>query len=95
MAWVPQPWQRRQELSAPDIENERRLLLRNEMKVHNLQLADAAKGAGVVEPRDYAIFQNHGYMGLYGGLNAQSIHARKGLKKGQQILDHRTWWNAA
>lgn len=84
---------RRQELqdrgrSEQQIENERRLLLRAEMKKHNLQLADAAKGAGVVEPRDYAIFQNHGYMGLYGGMGAQDIHARKGLKKGQQILDH-------
>ena len=55
---------------------------------HNTQLADAAKDAGVIEPRDYAIFQNHGYMGLYGGLGAQDIHARKGLKKGVQILDH-------
>jgi DNA-damage-inducible protein D len=27
-------------------------------------------------------------MGLYGGLRAQDIHRRKGLKKGQQILDH-------
>jgi len=42
----------------------------------------------VIEPRDYAIFQNHGYMGLYGGLGAQDIHARKGLKKGEQVLDH-------
>lgn len=84
---------RRQELQdqargEQEVENERRLLLRSEMKRHNLQLADAAKGAGVVEPRDYAIFQNHGYMGLYGGLGAQDIHARRGLKKGQQILDH-------
>jgi len=38
--------------------------------------------------RDYAIFQNHGYMGLYGGLGAQDIHRRKGLKKSEQILDH-------
>ena len=44
--------------------------------------------AGVVEPRDYAIFQNRGYQGLYGGLGAKEIHARKGLKKGQKILDH-------
>lgn len=42
----------------------------------------------MVEPKDYAIFQNHGYMGLYGGLGAQDIHRRKGLKKNQQILDH-------
>jgi len=27
-------------------------------------------------------------MGLYGGLGAQDIHRRKGLKKSEQILDH-------
>lgn len=79
---------RRQELTDKEIEAERRLLLRAEMKAHNAQLADAAKSAGVVEPRDYAIFQNHGYAGLYGGLMAQDIHTRKRLKKGQQILDY-------
>jgi DNA-damage-inducible protein D len=79
---------RRQELSDQMIEDERRLLLRDEMTKHNLKLADAAKRAGVVQPIDYAIFQNHGYMGLYGGLTAQNIPQRKGLKKSQHILDH-------
>jgi DNA-damage-inducible protein D len=79
---------RRQELSDQEIEEQRRLTIRSELRKHNSQLADAAKGAGIIEPRDYAIFQNHGYQGLYGGLGAQEIHARKGLKKGQQILDH-------
>ncbi|MFH1067001.1 MAG: DNA damage-inducible protein D [bacterium] len=79
---------RRQELSDQEIEEQRRLLLRAEMKQHNTQLADAAQQAGVIAPKDYAIFQNHGYAGLYGGLTAQDIHVRKGLKKGQQILDH-------
>lgn len=69
-------------------EEEKRLFLRTEMAKHNTQLAAAAKDAGVIEPLDYAIFQNHGYMGLYGGLDAKAIHARKGLKKSQQILDH-------
>jgi DNA-damage-inducible protein D len=58
------------------------------MKKHNIQLADAAKDAGVIEPIDYAIFQNHGYMGLYGGLDAKGIHKKKSLKKNQNILDH-------
>ncbi len=71
-----------------DTEDEKRLFLRNELARHNTQLADAAKNAGVVEPIDYAIFQNHGYMGLYGGLDAKDIHNRKGLKKSQKILDH-------
>lgn len=69
-------------------EDERRLFLRNQLKVHNKQLAGVAKNAGVVEPVDYAIFQDHGYKGLYGGLSSRDIHARKGLKKGQQILDY-------
>ena len=69
-------------------EEEKRLFLRTEMAKHNTQLAAAAKDAGVIEPVDYAIFQNHGYKGLYGGLDAKGIHAKKGLKKSQQILDH-------
>ncbi len=69
-------------------EDEKRLFLRDEMARHNTQLAAAAKDAGVIEPIDYAIFQNHGYMGLYGGLDAKAIHKKKGLKKSQQILDH-------
>lgn len=69
-------------------EDEKRLFLREEMKRHNIQLADAAKDAGVIEPYDYAIFQNHGYIGLYGGLDAKGIHKHKGLKKSQHILDH-------
>jgi len=79
---------RRQELEDESIEEERRLLLREEMRQHNVQLMGAAKSAGVIEPIDYAIFQNHGYMGLYGGLKQDDIHKQKGLKKSQKILDH-------
>lgn len=69
-------------------EDEKRLFLRNEMAKHNTQLAAAAKDAGVITEIDYAIFQNHGYKGLYGGIDAKGIHAKKGLKKSQKILDH-------
>ena len=69
-------------------EDQKRLAIRNEMKRHNIALADAAHDAGVIEPKDYAIFQNKGYQGLYGGLGVKEIHARKGLKKNQKILDH-------
>jgi len=79
---------RKQEVSEQEVEDNRRLLLREEMKTHNVRLAGAARDAGIVKASDYAIFQNHGYMGLYGGLSAQDIHRRKGLKKSQQILDH-------
>ncbi len=71
-----------------ETEEEKRLFLRNQLKVHNRLLAGVARNAGVLEPMDYAIFQDHGYKGLYGGLVSKDIHTRKGLKKGQQILDH-------
>jgi len=69
-------------------EDEKRLAIRNELATHNKHLAAAAKDAGVETALDYAIFQDHGYKGLYGGLGAKDIHARKGLKKSQKILDH-------
>lgn len=69
-------------------EDLKRLAIRNEMKIHNKSLAEAAQMAGISEPRDYAIFQNKGYQGLYGGLGRKEIHAKKGLKKSQDILDH-------
>lgn len=69
-------------------ENEKRILLRQEMKNHNKELANTVKNAGIIEPMDYAIFQDHGYKGLYGGLGQKEIHKHKGLKKSQKILDH-------
>lgn len=69
-------------------EDKKRLAIRNEMIAHNKSLAEAAQMAGVETARDYAIFQNKGYQGLYGGLGAKEIHERKGLKKSQKILDH-------
>lgn len=70
------------------IEDRKRLSIRNELKTHNKALADAAHDAGVIESRDYAIFQNKGYQGLYGGMGRKEIHQHKGLKKSQDILDH-------
>ncbi|MFJ5625462.1 DNA damage-inducible protein D [Peribacillus loiseleuriae] len=79
---------RKQELYEQASEDEKRLMLRNEMKKHNTALAEAASNAGVVTPKEFAIFQNHGYKGLYGGMVKTDIHRNKGLKKSQQILDH-------
>jgi DNA-damage-inducible protein D len=84
---------RRQELADNEqfarlSEDEKRLAIRNELAQHNKHLAAAAKEKGVETSLDYAIFQDHGYKGLYGGLAAKDIHSRKGLKKSQKILDH-------
>jgi DNA-damage-inducible protein D len=69
-------------------EEQRRLYLRGEISVYNRRLAEAANHAGVLEPFDFAIFNDHGYMGLYGGLKSRDIQKRKGLKPSQHILDH-------
>lgn len=79
---------RKQEMFEQATEDERRVLLRDELRKHNAQLADAAYQAGVISDIDFAVFQNHGYKGLYGGLDAKGIHQRKGLKKSQKILNH-------
>ena len=84
---------RRQELADNEVfqqldEDKKRLFLRDELKEHNKQLVATASQAGVESGLDFAIFQNHGYQGLYGGLGAKDIHKRKNLKKSQQILDH-------
>jgi DNA-damage-inducible protein D len=69
-------------------EDSKRLQIRQNLRIHNKQLVDAAKDAGVETNLDYAIFQNHGYMGLYGGLKAKDIHTRKRLKPSQETLDN-------
>jgi DNA-damage-inducible protein D len=86
---------RRQELDdasedhyLPMSEDERRILLRDEIKEHNRNLASAAKNAGVREGLEFAIFQTEGYKGLYGGLDVPGIRRRKGLNPKQHILDH-------
>jgi DNA-damage-inducible protein D len=69
-------------------EDERRVLLREEIKEHNKSLASSAKAHGVVKPVEYAVFQNEGYKGLYGGIDKTGIQRRKGLTAKQNILDH-------
>lgn len=76
---------RRQEKTDLLVEDNKRLRLRDEIKKHNTSLAEAAENAGV---ENYGKFQNYGYKGLYGGLDANDIHEKKGLKKSQKILDH-------
>lgn len=69
-------------------EAQRRLYLRHQLAEKNKDLAATAYQAGVLLPRDFALFQDHGYRGLYAGLSQRDIHRRKGLGKKQAILDH-------
>lgn len=84
---------RRQEVAdeavrPPLTEDQRRLMLRDEMITHNKKLVSAAKNSGVVQPLDFAVFQNHGYKGLYGGLDRRGIQTAKGLPVKADILNH-------
>ncbi|MBO6202055.1 MAG: DNA damage-inducible protein D, partial [Selenomonas sp.] len=57
-------------------EDAKRLAIRQQMKERNKMLANAAKAAGIEQGFEYAVFQDEGYKGLYGGLTAKGIHAR-------------------
>ena len=69
-------------------EDRRRLVVRGDIKQWNQLLVETAFDAGVITNEEFAIFQNAGYMGLYGGLDVNDIHERKNLKAGQKILDY-------
>jgi DNA-damage-inducible protein D len=68
-------------------EESRRLVVRGDIKQWNQLLAEAARDAGVITGEEFAMFQNAGYMGLYGGLTVEDIHKRKGLAVRDKILD--------
>jgi DNA-damage-inducible protein D len=69
-------------------EDRKRIDLRDRIAAHNKHLASAARVAGVGLPMEFAVFQNHGYRGLYGGLDVNGIRDTKGLSSKAQILDH-------
>lgn len=68
-------------------EDNKRLVIRGDIKQWNQMLLEAAHNAGVITNEEYAEFQNAGYMGLYGGLTVDDIHKRKNLKDNGKILD--------
>ena len=68
-------------------EDNKRLVVRGNIKQWNQMLAEAARNAGLITNEEYAVFQNAGYKGLYGGLDVEDIHERKNLKKSDKILD--------
>lgn len=71
------------------LEESQRIFTYDQLMGQTEYLRDAAaKIAGIVRARDFAIFQDHGYRGLYAGETARDIHARKGLKKSQSITDY-------
>ncbi len=68
-------------------EDSKRLVVRGDIKQWNQLLAEAARNAGVITNEEFAVFQNAGYMGLYGGMTVDDIHRKKGLAVREKILD--------
>ena len=68
-------------------EDNKRLVIRGDIKQWNQMLLEVAHNSGVITNQEYAEFQNAGYMGLYGGLTVDDIHRKKKLKDKEKILD--------
>ncbi len=79
---------RRDELSEYREEARLRLTERDKLKRYHRDLFKAAHDAGVITPEDFAIFEDHGYRGLYNGETARDIATRKGLNRNQNIADY-------
>jgi DNA-damage-inducible protein D len=67
-------------------EEERRLLLRDRVKGANKKLGGAAQAAGVAS-RNFGIFHDAGYKGLYGGRGVKQIKQIKGIRESEDLLD--------
>lgn len=68
-------------------EDNKRLVIRGDIKQWNQMLLEVAHNSGVITTQEYAEFQNAGYMGLYGGLTVDDIHKKKNLSENEKILD--------
>ncbi len=80
---------RKQELTEKEYseltEDEKRFYQRSLTKKGNYSLNQAAKKAGV---KNFDLFHNAGYKGLYNGETADDIAKRKGLRYREDILDN-------
>ena len=77
---------RRQELSDQAAADLERLELRKQTSEEFKALSGAAREAGV-QNRMFGIFHDAGYKGLYGGLGADAIKARKRIPEKEQLMD--------
>lgn len=77
---------RENELAHLLAEQEKRLHLREQVSENNKLLAQAASEAGVLS-RNFGVFQNAGYKGLYGGLDVTGIKEYKQIEQREEVLD--------
>ncbi|MEI8301606.1 MAG: DNA damage-inducible protein D, partial [Chlamydiota bacterium] len=77
---------RKQELSDALAADRERLESRQQASVEFKALSGAARDAGV-QDKMFGVFHDAGYKGLYGGLGANAIKAKKGIPQKEQLLD--------
>lgn len=75
---------RKQEQYNQLTDEEKRIELRERVKLANRHLGGAAKYAGV---QNFGVFYDAGYRGLYGGLGLADIKNRKGIPAKEDLLD--------
>ncbi len=66
------------------MEDEKRLRNRFDVVEENKRLHTTARASGV---KNFGYFNGAGYRGLYGGLGLDQVAAKKGLKRGSDLLD--------
>jgi DNA-damage-inducible protein D len=77
----------RYELLAQSEEERVRIEQRQQIALHNAELALRARQAGAITGRQFAKFFNDGYRGMYDGETAEAIRQRKQLPPRAEILD--------
>lgn len=77
---------RRQEVSEQMAADLERLETRQQASIEFKALSGAAREAGV-QDKMFGMFHDAGYKGLYGGLGADAIKARKGIAPKEQLMD--------
>lgn len=75
---------RKSELALQIQQAKARIEYREDVKINNKKLSDAAHAAGVL---NFAKFHNAGYEAMYGGLNSSEIKEYKGIPENQSLLD--------
>jgi DNA-damage-inducible protein D len=74
----------KQELFDKLTETQKRLIVRDRVKDRNKELGGTAKDAGV---SNWALFQEAGHQGLYGGLGTKKVKEKKDIPEKESLLD--------
>lgn len=77
---------RRQEISDQIAADCERLETREQASIEFKALSGAARDAGV-QDKQFGLFHDAGYKGLYGGLGVDAIKARKGITPKENLMD--------